>query len=141
MPWLGASLEDLNSLAVKLDQSAADIESSVSELAGYFVAVWWKGADADEFRNSWETTSSKQLTALAQECRNAATDVRRQRSAQEEASRANAAAAAKPVPAMASVPTIASVPTTSATPSSGPVQAGTPAVTTVDAAPADPGGV
>jgi peptidoglycan hydrolase CwlO-like protein len=135
MPWLGASLEDLNSLAVKLDQSAADIESSVSELAGYFVAVWWKGADADEFRNSWETTSSKQLTALAQECRNAATDVRRQRSAQEEASRANAAAAAKPVPAMASVPT------TSATPSSGPVQAGTPAVTTVDAAPADPGGV
>jgi hypothetical protein len=139
MPWIGASLEDLDSLAQKLDQSATDIEATISELAGFFAAMWWKGDDADEFRTSWEAEHSKQLSALATDCRNAAADVRRQREAQAEASRAKAAADKAAADKAAADKAAAAKPTpgtTTSGPTPGPTPTATPPLTFAPIAPA-----
>ena len=62
--WLGADLEEMNGMSIRLWGSAREIDELMTQLTKVIDSVWWKGADADHFRADWLThvTALQRLT-------------------------------------------------------------------------------
>lgn len=88
MAQLGADVEQLDQLARTFNEEAGKIQQAVSRISGQVNGVWWKGPDADRFRNEWEGTYRNQLQRIADELRQQATKVRNQAQQQRQTSAA-----------------------------------------------------
>ena len=61
MAQLGADVEQLDQLSRKFDQEAQQIAQATQQISSQVNSVWWKGPDADRFRNEWEGQFAAQL--------------------------------------------------------------------------------
>ena len=61
MAQLGADVEQLDQLSKKFDQEGDRIAQATSQISSQVNSTWWKGPDADRFRNEWEGPASLRL--------------------------------------------------------------------------------
>ena len=54
MAQLGADVEQLDQLSRKFDQEAQQIAQATQQISSQVNSTWWKGPDADRFKNEWE---------------------------------------------------------------------------------------
>lgn len=64
MSNLGADVEALDRLARKFKEEADKIQSAMTAINGQLDAVWWKGRDADNFRQEWQSHHKPQLAKI-----------------------------------------------------------------------------
>src|SRR5262245_57881663 len=88
MAQLGADVEQLDSLARKFDQEAQTIAQATSQISSQVNSTWWKGPDADKFKNEWEGQFASQLRKIAEALRQVGTVVRKQAQQQRQTSAA-----------------------------------------------------
>lgn len=69
--FYGMDIEQVRQLANQLGQKAQTIDEVISTITNQLGSTDWKGPDADQFRNDWNTTLSTQLRNVAQALRNA----------------------------------------------------------------------
>ena len=86
MAQLGADVEQLDRLARKFDEEASQITQAVSQINSQVQSAWWKGTDADRFRQEWQGTYASQLRRIAEALRNVGTNVRNQAAQQRQTS-------------------------------------------------------
>jgi hypothetical protein len=85
--WLGANLEDLAKLRSELDQVADEVAKVRDDITKSLHEVWWKGKDADTFREKWDGTHVGTLKRVSESLRIASSDIDEQRRVQENTSR------------------------------------------------------
>ncbi|MCE3244429.1 MAG: hypothetical protein K0S72_552 [Arthrobacter sp.] len=83
----GADIAQLKDLSAKLQAGARELENQKNMLGRALQNTDWKGPDADQFRNEWNTNHSNALTRVAQALEEAGKQANRNASQQEEASR------------------------------------------------------
>jgi uncharacterized protein YukE len=88
MAQLGADVEQLDTLAKKFDQEAQAIAQATSQITSQVNSTWWKGPDADKFKNEWEGQFASQLKKIAEALRQVGTVVRKQAQQQRQTSAA-----------------------------------------------------
>jgi pimeloyl-ACP methyl ester carboxylesterase len=94
LSFVGADVEQLRALAARFETQANKLtEIAVSSSAAIMVADW-TGANIDRVRSEWRRTSKPQILALARECSDMATALKRNADEQDRASVASAEAAA-----------------------------------------------
>ena len=86
MAQLGADVEALENLARRFGEEAAKINEAVSKITAQISNTWWQGADADRFRNEWESTDRSQLARIAETLSQAGTQCAREAQQQREIS-------------------------------------------------------
>jgi hypothetical protein len=86
MNWLGANLEDLKRLKVELERVATEVVKVNADISKAVHEAWWKGKDADTFRQNWDGMHTQTLKTIAASLRTASEDVEQQRRAQEKTS-------------------------------------------------------
>ena len=86
MAQLGANVEELDNLGRRFDEEASKIEGIMQTITGQVDAVWWMGADADRFRNEWQTTHRTSLRNICQSLSDAANRCRSQAEQQRQTS-------------------------------------------------------
>lgn len=74
--FLGASPEELETLAGTLEAAADEIDARVSTIQGALDGTQWTGPDSDRFRDYWTTTLTSQLQNAATSLREAGTTAR-----------------------------------------------------------------
>ena len=88
MAQLGADVEQLDSLSKKFDAEAQMIAQATQQISAQVNSTWWKGPDADKFRNEWEGQFASQLKKIAEALRQVGTVVRKQAQQQRQTSSA-----------------------------------------------------
>jgi WXG100 family type VII secretion target len=88
MAQLGADVEQLDQLSKKFEQEAQQISQATQQISNQVQSVWWKGPDADKFRNEWEGQFASQLKKIADALRQVGQVVRRQAEQQRATSKA-----------------------------------------------------
>jgi len=88
MAQLGADVEQLDQLARKFEQEAQQIAQATQQISSQVNSTWWKGPDADKFRNEWESQFASQLKKIAEALRQVGTVVRKQAQQQRQTSAA-----------------------------------------------------
>lgn len=88
MAQLGADPEELERLSKKFEQEAQQIQQAQQQITNQVNSVWWKGPDADKFRNEWEGQFASQLKKIAEALRQTGTIVRKQAQQQRQTSAA-----------------------------------------------------
>jgi uncharacterized protein YukE len=88
MAQLGNDPEQLDHLSKKFEQEAQQIAQATQQISSQVNSVWWKGPDADRFRNEWEGQFSAQLKKIAEALRQTGTIVRKQAQQQRQTSSA-----------------------------------------------------
>jgi len=88
MAQLGNDPEQLDQLSKKFEQEAQQIQQATQQISSQVNAVWWKGPDADRFRNEWEGQFAAQLKKIAEALRQTGTIVRKQAQQQRQTSSA-----------------------------------------------------
>lgn len=84
---VGADVAGLRAFAGDLDTAARGVHALITELhAGLRKADAWRGRDADQFRNGWDTTLRPRLLRAAEALERAAREARRQADDQERTS-------------------------------------------------------
>ncbi|MEZ5320673.1 MAG: WXG100 family type VII secretion target [Microthrixaceae bacterium] len=78
MAQLGADVEQLDRLAAKFKEKAAEIGQMQSQVSAQIGSTWWQGADADRFRSQWDGEVRGQLAKLSQLLERTATVVTKQ---------------------------------------------------------------
>lgn len=86
MAQLGADVEQLDMLGRKFDEEATKIEATISTISSQIASTWWQGADADRFRNQWESADTSSLRQVIQRLQAAAADCRNQATSQRQVS-------------------------------------------------------
>ena len=86
MAQLGADVEQLDLLSRKFDEEAQKIEATISVINAQVQSTWWQGADAERFRNEWQTADTSALRQVVQRLQAAATDCRNQAAQQRQVS-------------------------------------------------------
>ena len=81
-----ADVDQLRTLARNLAQAADRLESMTGEVNGRLSAVPWQGQDASQFRSQWQGQSLGQIRGVVSALRNAASQVDRNATEQEQAS-------------------------------------------------------
>jgi uncharacterized coiled-coil DUF342 family protein len=84
--WLGANLEDLTKLKVELERVANEVAKVNTDISKSIHEAWWKGKDADTFRQTWDGMHTQTLKAITESLRIASEDVEQQRRSQEKSS-------------------------------------------------------
>lgn len=84
--FTGMNISEVRSLATQLSTKADEIDSIANALSSQLNGVQWVGADADNFRNEWQSTHRGQLSAVAHALRDASTRATVNANQQEEAS-------------------------------------------------------
>lgn len=87
MPVYGADVEQLDQLGRRLDEEAQKLKHAISTVTTQVAQTWWKGPDADRFRQDWDSTHRAALARLGESLQLAAQQVRRQAAAHREISR------------------------------------------------------
>jgi uncharacterized protein YukE len=88
MAQLGNDPEQLDQLSKKFEQEAQQIQQATQQISSQVNSVWWKGPDADRFRNEWEGQFAAQLKKIAEALRQTGTIVRKQAQQQRQTSSA-----------------------------------------------------
>ena len=88
MAQLGADVEQLEMLGRKFDEESQKIEATISAISSQIAGTWWQGADADRFRNQWESADTSSLRQVVQRLQAAANDCRNQANQQRQVSQA-----------------------------------------------------
>ena len=88
MAQLGADVEQLDQLARKFEQEAQQIAQATQQISSQVNSTWWKGPDADRFKNEWEGTYASQLKKIAEALRQVGQVVRKQAQQQRQTSSA-----------------------------------------------------
>ena len=88
MAQLGADVEQLDQLSKKFDQEADRISQATSQISSQVNSTWWKGPDADKFKNEWEGQFASQLKKIAEALHQVGTVVRKQAQQQRQTSSA-----------------------------------------------------
>ncbi|MCQ3813701.1 MAG: hypothetical protein KTU85_04685 [Acidimicrobiia bacterium] len=86
MAVLGADVEQLDQLGRKFDEEAQKIDATISTITAQVQQAWWKGTDAERFRNDWEGTGTAQLRQVIQRLQAASNDCRKQAQEQRQVS-------------------------------------------------------
>ncbi len=88
MAQLGADVEQLDQLSKKFDQEAQALSQATSQITAQVNSTWWKGPDAEKFRNEWESQFASQLKKISEALRQVGTVVRKQAQQQRQTSAA-----------------------------------------------------
>ena len=88
MAQLGNDPEQLDQLSKKFEQEAQQIQQATQQISNQVNSVWWKGPDADRFRNEWEGQFAAQLKKISEALRQTGTIVRKQAQQQRQTSSA-----------------------------------------------------
>ena len=86
MAMWGLDLEQVERLAVKMEEDAGTIEGINSALTSMLGGTEWQGPDAERFRSDWETQFSKMLRDVVEALGIAARTARTNAQEQEQAS-------------------------------------------------------
>ncbi|NNE73870.1 MAG: hypothetical protein HKN26_09415 [Acidimicrobiales bacterium] len=78
MAQLGADVEQMDRLANKFNQEAGTIDGLIRSISSQVSGTWWKGRDADNFRNQWNGTYTQQLRRTAEMLRATSNKVKKQ---------------------------------------------------------------
>ncbi len=71
MAMIGMDVEAVRGLARTFEQKATAIDEIITTINSQLSSVEWKGNDAEQFRNDWNTTLTTQLRNVAQALRDA----------------------------------------------------------------------
>ena len=71
MAMIGMDVEAVRGLARSFEQKATAIDEIITTINSQLSSVEWKGNDAEQFRNDWNTTLTTQLRNVAQALRDA----------------------------------------------------------------------
>ena len=88
MAQLGNDPEQLDQLSKKFEQEAQQIQQATQQISSQVNSTWWKGPDADRFKNEWEGTYASQLKKIAEALRQVGTVVKKQATQQRQTSAA-----------------------------------------------------
>lgn len=88
MGMVGADVDQLRALARGLTQAADRLESATGEVNGRLSSTPWQGQDATRFRSEWQGQSLGLVRSVVSALRDAATQIERNASEQEQASAA-----------------------------------------------------
>lgn len=64
---LGLNVAQMNSLIGTCRREAQRIRGAVSDVNGVVASTWWRGQDADTFREDWSYNHRSRVLAVAQE--------------------------------------------------------------------------
>ena len=78
MAQLGADVEQLDSLALRFNAVADELDGMVNQLGSQIHSAWWQGSDADRFRSDWDGQYRTNLIAVSNRLRDTATAVTQQ---------------------------------------------------------------
>jgi hypothetical protein len=84
MAFLGMDVEQVQNLSRQLDQKATDITNMISTLNSTLQSTEWKGPDADQFRNDWNSTLSQKLRQVSESLKQASQSASRNAREQQE---------------------------------------------------------
>lgn len=88
MAQLGADPEQLDQLSKKFDTEAQQIATATQQITSQLNSVWWKGPDAEKFKNEWEGQFASQLKKISEALKQVGTVVRKQAQQQRQTSQA-----------------------------------------------------
>ena len=71
MAFVGMDVEQVQNLSRQLDQKATDIDNIISTLNSTMQATDWKGQDANQFRNDWNSNLTQKLRQVSQALKDA----------------------------------------------------------------------
>ncbi len=83
----GLNVAEVNNLISTCRREAQQIRGAVSDVNGAVDSTWWKGDDADRFRNEWVGSHRTQVLAVAGELETVASYLAREVSNQQTTSR------------------------------------------------------
>lgn len=86
MAMIGMDVEVVRGLARTFEQKATAIDEIITTINSQLSSVEWKGNDAEQFRNDWNTTLTTQLRNVAQALRDAQQKANTNAQAQEQTS-------------------------------------------------------
>lgn len=78
----GLNVAEMNDLVSTCRREANRIRSVMGDVSRAVDATWWRGKDADRFRNEWTTVHRSQVLAVASELESLAARLSREVSAQ-----------------------------------------------------------
>ena len=87
MALLGADVEALRNLGNRLNNGSNEIRNQKNQLDKELAGVDWRGQDANQFRNEWQSNHLPALERIAQALEEAGRHASRNAQQQEEASR------------------------------------------------------
>ncbi|MDP9693966.1 UNVERIFIED_ORG: uncharacterized protein YukE [Arthrobacter globiformis] len=87
MALLGADIEALRNLGAKLNAGSTEIQNQKNQLNNQLSGVDWRGPDADQFRNQWQSDHFPALERVARALEEAGKQANRNAQQQEETSR------------------------------------------------------
>ena len=71
MAFLGMDVEQVQNLSRQLQQKASDIDNIITTLNSTMQSTEWKGQDADQFRNDWNSSLTQKLRQVSQSLKDA----------------------------------------------------------------------
>jgi uncharacterized protein YukE len=84
---LGADVEALRNLGTRLNSGSTEIQNQKNQLTRALDGVEWKGQDAEQFRNEWQSNHLPALDRVARALEEAGQRASRNAQQQEDASR------------------------------------------------------
>ena len=87
MAMLGADVEALRNLGTRLNNGSTEIQNQKNQLSRALDGVEWRGNDADQFRNEWQSNHLPALERVARALEEAGKHASRNAQQQEDASR------------------------------------------------------
>lgn len=86
MAEIGADVEALEEFAARLDRNADMLESIFAGITRQVEQTWWKGSDAEIFKDDWDSTYRSQVKSIAEDFRFASQELKRNAQDQRDAS-------------------------------------------------------
>lgn len=71
MAFVGMDIEQVQNLSRQLNQKASDIDNIISTLNSTLQGTEWKGQDAEQFRNDWNSNLTNSLKQVSQALKDA----------------------------------------------------------------------
>lgn len=71
MAFVGMDVEQVQNLSRQLQQKASDIDNVITTLNSTMQLTEWKGQDADQFRNDWNSSLTQKLRQVSQSLKDA----------------------------------------------------------------------
>lgn len=66
MAFVGMDVEQVQNLSRQLNQKASEIDNIISTLNSTLQGTDWKGQDAEQFRNDWNSTLTQKLRQVSE---------------------------------------------------------------------------
>ncbi|HEV7184707.1 MAG TPA: hypothetical protein VGN33_09430 [Leifsonia sp.] len=88
MAMFGANVDELNALAIAMDQAAVQLLTTRQSVGAKVQQTSWTGPDADRFRSDWSASNNSRLASAARLLNDAASSLRNNAAEQTQASAA-----------------------------------------------------